>query len=134
MTTPSRADSLRLTLDVPREVAPGAAVPMTLRIESVAPRPLDLYLRGRDVTFDVVVTDAGGREVWRRLEGEVVQAIALLRPIRPGETIERRAVWDGRTREGGPAPPGEYTVRALLLTEAPEPLATPAVPMRILAR
>jgi len=132
--TPSPADSLRLTLDVPREVAAGEAVPLVLRIESLAARPLDLYLQGRDVTFDVVVTAADGREVWRRLEGEVIQAVVRLQPIAPGETIERRATWDQRTREGRAAPPGDYRLRALLLTEGPEPLATASVPLRIVRR
>ena len=44
-----------------------------------AARTVDVYLLGREPTMDVIVErDTGGR-VWRRLEGDVIPAIALLR-------------------------------------------------------
>src|SRR5688572_5501144 len=58
-------DTLRLRLDVPREVRGGAAVPFAFHVENVAGRPLTLYLQGRAIAFDVVVRDASGRTVWR---------------------------------------------------------------------
>ena len=128
--TPS-ADSLRLSLDVPREARAGAPVPMALRVENAAARPLDLYLRGRTIAFDLVVERADGRPIWRRLEGEMVPAIVQLRTLAPGEVLELRARWNGRTARGAPAP-GDYVVRGLLLTDGPDPLATPAAPLRIL--
>jgi len=132
--TVTDADSLRLSLDLPAEVAPGAPVPITLRAENVAGRPLDLYLRGRTVAFDVTVESAAGDTLWRRLEGEVIPAIVQVRTLAPGERLELRATWGQRRRSGVPAGPGDYTVRGALLTDAPEPLQTPPTLLRIRER
>jgi Intracellular proteinase inhibitor len=132
--TVSDADSLRLTLHLPAEVAPGAQVPITLRAENVAGRPLDLYLRGRTAAFDVTVESAAGDTLWRRLEGEVIPAIVQMRTLAPGERLELRATWDQRRRSGVPAGPGDYTVRGALLTDVPEPLRPPPAPLRIRER
>lgn len=125
-------DSLRLSLVAPREVRAGERVAVTLRLENAAARPLTLYLRGRDVTFDLVVTSSGGAEVWRLLEDEAIPAVVQLVSLGPGEAIERGASWDLRTR-GGVAVPGEYMLHARLLTEG-DALATAPVPLRIVAR
>jgi hypothetical protein len=71
--------------------------------------------------------------VWRRLAGEVIPAVVQLRTLAPGEVLELRAEWDGRPARGAPAP-GDYWVRGLLLTDGPEPLATPAAGLRIVTR
>lgn len=130
----STADFLRLRLAAPREVQPGAAVLFTLRVENVARRPLELYLRGRTIAFDVVVARAGGSVIWHRLEGEVVPAIARLEVLAPGRPLELGARWDQRTHDGALVPPGEYLAHGALFTDEPEPLATPPVPLRIVAR
>ena len=129
--SPPPADSLRLRLDVPREVPLGSAVPLTLRVENVAGRPLDLYLRGREITVDVTVARAGGEVVWRRLADEVIPAIVHLRTLAAGEVVEVRAEWDQRIAGGGRAAAGDYVVRGAVLTELAEPLETPAVPLRL---
>ncbi len=128
MTDPA-PDSLALELVLPRSVRRGETVPVAFRIRNTAGRTLDLYLRGRTPTFDVIVARSGGQVVWRRLEGEIVPAIVHLRALAPGEHLELAALWDQRTSRG-PIAPGEYTARGMLLVEG-EPLETPDVPFGV---
>ncbi len=130
--TGSGPDTLALELLLPRSVRAGEPVPMTLRVQNRTARTLDLYLRGRSPTFDVVVARPDGEVVWRRLEGEIIPAIALLRPLAPGERLEIAASWDQRTGRGL-ITPGNYTARGLLLTEG-EPLETADVPFTVAGR
>ncbi|MGH7711047.1 MAG: BsuPI-related putative proteinase inhibitor, partial [Gemmatimonadaceae bacterium] len=118
-------DSLGLQLLVASPARAGQAVRFTMRVQNVTARPLDVYLRGRESTFDVVVARPGGDVVWRRLEGETIPAIVHIRTLAPSERFELVAEWDQRTKQGTRVPPGEYTVRGLLLVEG-EALATPA--------
>ncbi|MBW3552393.1 MAG: hypothetical protein KY466_02720 [Gemmatimonadetes bacterium] len=127
------SDSLRLRVDVPDRVAPGDPVPITFRVHNVTDRTLTLYLMGRDIAFDVVVERTDGATVWRRLEGEVVQAILRLESLTPGEALVLEATWDQQSGAGSPVAPGEYRVRAELLTEG-DPLLSPAAPLRIAPR
>lgn len=127
-------DSLRLQLHVPDQVRAGDTVPMTLRVHNVAGRPLDLHLRGRTIAFDIVVTRADGSTAWRRLEGQIIPAIIQLRTLAADEALELRAEWHQRTNKGEPVGSGVYTVQALLLTDAPQPLESPRVPLQIVAR
>jgi hypothetical protein len=125
-----RQDSLEVELLVPASIRPGDPVPLRLRVRNGSGRALDLYLRGRSTTFDVIVTSADGNVVWQRLEGEMLPAIVHLRTLEPGGQFEVEAVWDQRTRDGQRVAPGAYTARGLLLAEG-EPLASPAVEFRI---
>jgi len=131
--TAPAADSLRLWLEVPERVGAGTVVPIRLRIENVSGRVLDLYLRGRSLTFDVVVTRAGGSLVWRRLEGEIIPAIVRIEVLGPGQRLEAHAQWDQRTSTGELAGPGAYTLTGQLLTDAAEHLETLPVSLRIAA-
>jgi hypothetical protein len=125
------ADALRLALDVPASARVGVPVPIALRVENVAGRPVELYLRGRTIAFDVVVTRADGRVAWRRLAGASIPAIVQLRVLAAGETLVLRTAWDQRTGDGVPAGVGRYTVRGLLLTDRAEPLETEAAALEI---
>ena len=131
--TAQTPDSLRLSLVIPTQVRSGERVPITLRAENIGARPLELYLRGRTIAFDVVVTREGGEVVWRRLEGEVIPAILRLEVLAPGQVLELRAEWDQRTNDGVPVGGGSYVVRGLLLTDA-EPWETPPATLRIVTR
>lgn len=106
-----------VTLDVPRSVAAGATVPIKLRVTNSTAAPLDLYLRGRDVTFDIAITDSAGDAVWGRLAGEPVQAILQLRTLAPGEVLELSHAWDQKSQRGSVVPPGRYSVRGSVLTD-----------------
>jgi hypothetical protein len=125
-------ESLRLELQLASRVRASEPVPLRLRAENVSGRAIDLYLRGRSTTFDVIIARPSGEVVWSRLEGEIIPAIVHLRPLAPGERLEVEAVWDQRTKDGKRVEPGEYVATGLLLVEG-EPLRTPPKPLRIVA-
>jgi len=129
--TTAGMDSLHLELLLPSRVRTGEPVPIRLRAQNVTQRALDLYLRGRTITFDVVIARASGDVVWRRLEGEIIPAIVHLRPLAPGERLDVETVWDQRTKNGRAVEPGEYVAHGLLLVEG-EPLRTPPTSLKIL--
>ena len=114
---PLPVEGVQVRLDVPDTVASGEMVPMTLRLTNTSAVVRELYLRGRDVAFDIVITDPTGDEVWRLLKGDPIPAILQLRTLKPGETLELRHEWHQRARGGDPVPDGAYTVRAEVLTD-----------------
>lgn len=121
--TAAEEGPVRIELEVEPRVRAGAPVRIRLRARNATDRAVDLYLRGRTVTFDVVVSRATGGVVWRRLEGETIPAIVQLRPLAPGEQLDMETVWDQRTSRRRAVPPGEYVVEGSLLLEG-EPLRT----------
>ena len=123
-----------VSLDVPPSVAAGAPVPIRLRVKNETAAPLDLYLRGRDVAFDITVADSTGDVVWRKLEGEVTQAILQLRTLAPGEVMELSHTWDQKSQRGSPVPPGRYTVRGSVLTDGRTTLDPPPATVEITNR
>ncbi len=122
------SDSLRLTLEFRERVREGEPVPVTLRVENVGSATLDLYLTGRPVAFDLVVTDREGAVVWRRLEGEIMAAVLRIEILEPGGALSFDDVWDQRSNAGEPVTAGEYFLHGELLREdgplasAPRPL------------
>lgn len=128
----STSDSLRVWLETPDEVHAGDPVPLTLRVQNVSDRTVDLYLTGRPVAFDLFVTDGSGEVVWRRLEDTVIPAILQIRTLGPGEGLEFEDSWDQRTNSGELVPPGEYAVRGEVLAED-EPLSAPRETLHITA-
>jgi hypothetical protein len=127
------ADSPKVELDLPREVRTGSPVPMTLRVTNTSDRPLQLYLRGRPIAFDLVVRRSDGSVVWRKLAGAMIAMVLQLKTLAPGETFELKDVWRQQTSDGGPADPADYTVTGSLLTDSQASLDSPAVSFRILA-
>lgn len=123
-----------VTLDVPNTVAAGTTVPIRLRVQNTTTAPLDLYLRGREATFDIAVTDSSGDAVWSRLSGEPIQAILQIHTLAPGEALELSHDWDQRGDRGNPVPPGRYTVRGTVLTEGRTTLESPVGTLEITAR
>jgi len=123
-----------VSLDVPRSVTAGTPVPMRIRVRNETAAPLDLYLRGRDVTFDITVADSTGDMVWRKLEGEVTQAILQLRTLAPGEVLELTHTWDQKSQRGQLVPPGRYTVRGSVLTDGQTTLDSPPETLEIAPR
>ncbi|MGD8497036.1 MAG: BsuPI-related putative proteinase inhibitor [Gemmatimonadales bacterium] len=129
--TPS--DSLRIDLIAPEQVAGGEPVAMTLRLENVAGRPVDLYLMGRTIAFDLIVEDEAGAEVWNRLHDQVLQQILRVEHLAPGDTLTLEDTWPQRSNAGSSVPPGDYRVRGEIFTEG-EPLTAGPVPLRIVGR
>ena len=126
-------DSLQLELIAPSRVRTGETVAFVLRARTPTARTMDVYLRGREPTMDVVVEGENGAVLWRRLENEVVPAIALLRALGRGESFEIRATWDQRTRAGQWVGPGRYRVRGVLLMEGAQRETDPTT-LEIVAR
>ena len=125
------ADSMTVELSVPEHVRAGVPVPLTLRATNHGPRPAALYLRGRPVAFDVIVTNARGKVVWRRLRGATISMVLQIRELAPGESLELADTWNQRTNAGVPVPPGEYRLTGRLLTDTERPLESPPVRLRI---
>lgn len=110
-------DSVAVTLSVPAEVPEGEPIRARLLVENRAQRHIDLYLRGREPTFDLTVTGPGREVAWRRLEDLIVPAIVQLRPLGPGQSFELTATWDQRSHDGTPVRGGRYVFLAALLLE-----------------
>ncbi len=128
--SPTVSDSLKLRLKLPEKVKAGVAVPMTLRAENLRQEPLDLYLTGRPIAFDIIVLDEEGRVAWRRLEGEIISMVLRMETLAPGDILQFTHTWDQRSDAGDPVPPGTYTVRGELPAEG-GPLVTKARTLRI---
>jgi hypothetical protein len=124
-------DSVTAMLDGPQSARLGVPVTFVLRVRNEAAQTTTLYLRGREIAFDVVLTDTNGREIWSRLHDQVVQAIVRVEQVDPGQSIELRHTWNQHDNLGRPARPGEYNVQGLVLTDG-APIRTPARRMRIL--
>jgi hypothetical protein len=120
---PVSADTLQLRLEVSDTTESGGSIPVILRVQNASAQGIDLYLRGRDPTFDLVVRREGDPQpLWRRLEGEVIPAIVRVDHLEAGGTMELHATWPQVDQRGGTLPPGRYTLQAELLTEgAPLP-------------
>jgi len=114
----------RVSLVVPDTVVRSAKVPIVIRVSNTTSAPLDLYLRGRDIAFDITITDSTRAEVWRRLEGETVLAIVQIKTLGPGETLELSDEWDQRTKGGTPVAAGVYAVRGSVLTDGSSSLVS----------
>lgn len=114
---PASIEGVEVRLIVPRTVAPGATVPIRIRVTNTTARALDLYLRGRQITVDISIIDSAGRKFWRRLEGETIPAILRIVTLAPGKGFTMTYEWDQKDRRGRLAPPGVYSVRAEVLTD-----------------
>ena len=95
-----------------------------IRLQNLGNTPLELYLRGRTIAYDVLITDATGRLVWHRLEVDVVPGIIQFKVLDAGEAFELSHDWDQRTNRGASVGPGRYTAQGILLTDGPEPLSS----------
>ena len=110
---------MRVELVVPPKVAPGAPVPIAIRIGNTADRPIELHLQGRTITFDLAVR-RGDSLVW----------ILQLRMLAPGEVLELKDTWQQQDRAGRSVGPGEYSVSGTVPTDG-APIGAGPVPLRI---
>ena len=108
-------------------------MPFVFSVRNPTEHAIDLILRGRTSTFDVIVARDDGKIVWRRLENEIIPAIIRVVTLAPADGIELSTVWDQRTPKDEYAEAGIYVARGLLLVEG-EPLETPAINFRIEAQ
>jgi len=127
------ADTLRLHASAPPRATVGRPLVVDLRVENVAGRALDLYLRGREPAVDLIVRDGGGRLVRRTLDHASIPAILRLETLAPGASLTLRVTWDGLIG-GVAAAPGVYTLTAELLTETGRLRFPPVRVERVAAR
>lgn len=120
-----------VSLEVPGSAPAGAVVAIKLRVTNSTATPLDLYLRGREVTFDIAIADSTGDAVWSRLRSEPIQAILQLRTLAPGEVLELSHDWDQTSQHGTAVAPGRYTVRGTVLTDGTTNLESPPATLEI---
>jgi hypothetical protein len=106
----------RVWLEAPDTVSRGTRVKLRLILLNDSDSAVDLCLRGREPTMEVVVNDENGETVWRRLAGEMIPAVLQLRSLAPGEQLDVSADWDLRV-DGTLVAPGAYLVRASLVAE-----------------
>jgi hypothetical protein len=125
-------NSVTLDIVVPAAVRVGEAVPITLRLTNTGRRPGTIYLQGRPVAFDIVITRRDGTPVWQRLDEAVISAILQVRELAPGEVIEFSDTWSQSTNDGESVPPGDYLVTGILPTDPPAELRTRTATLRIL--
>ena len=125
------SDTLRFNLDIPASVRRGVAVPITMRVINTGPHPVELYLRGRTIAFDIVVENAMSETVWHRLKGAAIDASLQLRILQPSEELVLASQWNQKSNDGHDVPTGEYTVRASLLSDRPDPFTFPKRSFRI---
>jgi hypothetical protein len=107
-----QSDTLALAIDAPRQVMRGDAVTIALTARNTSGRVIDLYLRGREPTALVTISDEQGDIVWRNI-GTGVPAILLLRTLEPDDTLTITEHW----QPAADIAPGAYTINAELLGE-----------------
>lgn len=122
--------SLRVTLEAPETAWTGDPVAYAVVISNTGSEPLDLYLQGREPTFDLRVADEAGATVWRRLEGQSVQAILRIDSLAPGEEMSLDGVWNQRNASGTLLAPGVYVLQAEVLTDG-QPLMSQKRELRL---
>ena len=91
-------------------------MPLVFRVSNAGPALVTLELQGREPTADFVVTDPHGTVIWSKLRGRVMLGSLRLHPLPPGRDLTFRHAWDQHSDRGAPVPPGEYLVRAVLIT------------------
>jgi Intracellular proteinase inhibitor len=111
---------LQFTASAPASARVGQRVLITLHLHNPTDRPVDAHFLGRTVAFDIVVLDARGDTVWRRLGEEAVPSILQIRTLAGGETMKWSDHWT-------PAAPGLYRIQGVLPSDDPEPRRTPSV-------
>jgi hypothetical protein len=122
--TSSIFDNVRLDVEVPKRFPLGEPVPITLALRNSGDRHVDLYVTGRPIAFDIVITAPDETVVWRRQKGRTIAAILQVLELKPHSTLELRDDWMQRSDSGVPVEPGTYFVRGELPIERQPPLVS----------
>jgi hypothetical protein len=128
----AKGSGVQLQLLAPARAPQGEAVPFTLRIVNAGDRPATAYFQGRPPAFDLIVHDASGRQVWRRLEGAAVAMVLGVRELAPGESLDLGDVWRQTNSAGLLVPPGRYRLTGLVPGEPDRGLRSPPAELEIL--
>lgn len=106
-------------------------MPLVFRVGNSGREPVTLQLLGRSPTADFRIFDSRGRIVWTLLRGQTMLGALRLHPLGAGETLTFRQAWNQRDDMGSLVPAGTYLIRAILLTDRPEGLASPDARVRL---
>jgi len=106
-------------------------VPLVFTVSNISRNPVTLQLLGRDPTADFKVSTVSGSAVWSRLRGQTLMGPLRLYPLAAAQSLSFKQVWDQRGDNGKPVPPGDYLVRAVLLTDDPNGLGSASVRLRV---
>lgn len=126
-------DSVSFEIEVPRQVRAGRTILIAMRLHNRSDKTITLQLLGRTMTWDVVVKDSAGREVFRLLRDRADATILRLDRLAGGEVRDMAYRWDQRADDGRPVRPGDYSLEALLLTEG-DPIRSSPASIRVLPR
>jgi hypothetical protein len=102
---------LRVDLVIPRRVNFGERVPIKVVVQNESDVAVDMILRGRTPTFDLIVSDSTGEVIWRRLQNEIIPAIIHVRRVAADAAFELSGFWEPALDTG------TYNVRGELLLE-----------------
>jgi hypothetical protein len=106
---------LQLSLQAPAEIESGKELTLKLRIKNVGEKALKLSTGA--ASYDFIVTDHDGQEIWRWSYGKQgFPAWQQYLTLRRGETEEHMITWAQIDNEGYPVPPGAYWVRGIFRT------------------
>ena len=90
-----------------------------------------LAVQGREPVADFLVTGPGGQPVWSFLKGQIMRGSLRLLPLAAGKRLRFRQTWGQVTDAGAAVPPGDYLVRATLITDVPGGLSSPSFRLSI---
>lgn len=79
---------------------------------------------GSGQSYDFIIADTSGKEVWRWSRGQFFTQVVRSDSIRPNDKWRFDAKWDGRDNEGNKVAPGPYRLMGLV-TSLPEVRSTP---------
>ena len=91
--------------------ATDSTIRMALHIVNTGKRRVELTFPSGQ-TYDFVILDTLGREVWRWASGRMFTQALRNKSLESGEAMDLEETW-----KESPLPPGRYTARALLTSE-----------------
>ena len=101
-----------------RDFPAGAVITFVVTVKNQAAAPRTLTLPTGQ-THEVVVTDAGHKEVWRYSRGRMFAQVIVDLTLKPGESRSYTAAWDQTDVKGKALPPGDYEAVGLVPGGAP---------------
>jgi hypothetical protein len=113
----SGVTDLKVTLEAPEFAPPRQRIEYSVVVENEGESTIEAHLLGREPVHDLTVTGKGGEVVWRRLTGEIGEAILRLDMLAPRQSLRIAGEWDQRNSAGQYVAPGFYTLQATVPTD-----------------